>query len=253
MKNGKAVFFLISMVLSVSTAQSAEMLPHSNDKSISLEEAGRTCILATDEGEKADHPSVHCEVNEFRSLGSVEGYHFYYALYFLYDKELYADVDSQEIVSHTREGIGKNSAIAIFEQSQSGHLSLLWQDTVEDLNIAYFSAPTIVRNPIHGYFLFIPQTFTGTGGITASSYFHWRKDHWESISVNFDQLRLPKSYRTHGNININLETLSYDSMVYTPDDSGCCAKGGSVYLTFKLVGNKLEIDRQKYTPQKKAD
>ena len=131
--------------------------------------------------------------------------------------------------------------VVVFEARNDDELVPLFWSFLEG---AYFDAPEFLSSP-DGVLLWLPATDDGTGVFNEDVLYHRAGDRWRDLDLQSwkDDLakRLPADRQVWKGVPYDFAHLRVTTGLWRPNDGNCCPTGGRADVTFKIVGDKLEI------------
>jgi uncharacterized protein len=108
----------------------------------------------------------------------------------------------------------------------------------------HYGDPELVKSK-DGWLLHLQATEDGTGVFNADMLFHKVDGRWRDIDITTWSAdlakRLPKDRQVWKGVFYDFAKLETTTGLWKPDDGNCCPTAGHADLTFKIVGDKMEI------------
>lgn len=194
--------------------------------------------------------STECNVVDFGSIATVDGYSFFYARY-----RITAEVP---FWPGLRDRQPNANALAIFVgQDGSDYVSIyrLYHEDFSDFAPYEFSIPSTLETPL-GKVLHIERRSNGSGmqQWLNDEYWLWRWNDWQRLDVTswYDRISayLPSGYAAGGVSPAHFDLINLQSIspVRRMDDAQCCPSGGIVTVKFEWVDLALTIREARYDP-----
>jgi hypothetical protein len=109
---------------------------------------------------------------------------------------------------------------------------------------SWFDPPELLLTASGGL-LWLPANDDGTGAFNEDLLYHRVDGRWRDLDLQSwkDDLakRLPKDRQVWKGVPYNFARLQATTHLWVPNDGNCCPTGGMADLTFKIVGDKLEV------------